>query len=92
MEKRAFSEYFTSYITEEMLRDPGKDVTTIKVDLELSTLKPRHGKLMKELYEWLLSEKGKSIILSGCPPELRAQLEKREVAGCPLWIHIFRDL
>ena len=48
-----------------MLRDPGKDVTTIEVDLKLSTLKPRHGKLMKELYEWLSSEKGKSIILSG---------------------------
>ena len=65
MKKRAFSEYFTSCITEEMLRDPGKDVTTIEVDLKLSTLKPRHGKLMKELYEWLLSEKGKSMILSG---------------------------
>lgn len=65
MEKPAFSEYFTSCITGEMLRDPGKDVTTIEVDLKLSTLKPRHGKLMKELYEWLLSEKGKSIILSG---------------------------
>ena len=51
MEKRAFSEYFTSCITEEMLRDPGKDVTTIEVDLKLSTLKPCHGKLMKELYE-----------------------------------------
>ena len=61
MEKRAFSEYFTSCITEELLSDPGKDVTTIEVDLKLSTLKPGHGKLMKELYEWLLSEKGKSI-------------------------------
>ena len=59
MEKRPFSEYFSSCITEEMLRDPGKDVTTIEADLKLSTLKPRHGKLMKELYEWLLSEKEK---------------------------------
>ena len=40
-------------------------VTTIEVDLKLSTLKPHHGKLMKELYERLLSDKGKSIILSG---------------------------
>ena len=56
----------TSHLApQEMLRDPGKDVTTIGVDLKLSTLKPPHGKLMKELYEWLLSEKGKSIILSG---------------------------
>ena len=46
MEKLAFSEYFTSCITEEMLRDPGKDVMTIEVDLKLSTLKPRHSKLM----------------------------------------------
>ena len=72
MEKRAFSEYFTSCITEEMLRDPGKDVTTIEVDLKLSTLKPRHGKLMKELYEWLLSEKGRSIILSGWKRKARS--------------------
>ena len=42
-----------------------KDVTTIEVDLKLSTLKPRHAKLMKELYEWLATEKEKSIILSG---------------------------
>ena len=32
-----------------MLRNPGKDVTTIEIDLKLSTLKPRHGKLMKEV-------------------------------------------
>ena len=64
-EKHAFSKYFISCITEEMLRDPGNNVTTIAVDLKLSTLKPRHGKLVKELYEWLLSEKGKSINLSG---------------------------
>ena len=50
---------------EEMLRNPEKDVTTIEVDLKLSTLKPRHAKLMKELYEWLATEKGKSVILSG---------------------------
>ena len=50
---------------EEMLRNPKKDVTTIEVDLKLSTLKPRHAKLMKELYEWFATEKEKSIILSG---------------------------
>ncbi|PFX18016.1 hypothetical protein AWC38_SpisGene17650 [Stylophora pistillata] len=65
MEKRALSEYFTSCITDKMLRNPGKDVTTIEIDLKLSTLKPRHGKLMKEVYEWLLTDKGKRIILSG---------------------------
>ena len=61
MEKRASSDYFTSCITKELLRNPGKDVTTIEVDLKLSTLKPRHAKLMKELYEWLATNKGKSI-------------------------------
>ena len=48
-----------------MLRNPEKDVTTIEIDLKLSTLKPRHGKLMKEVYEWLLTDKGKGIILLG---------------------------
>ena len=65
MEKRAFSVYFTSCITDEMLRNPGKDVTAIEIDSKLSTLKPRNGKLMKEIYEWLLTDKGKGIILSG---------------------------
>ena len=51
MEKRAFSVYFTSCIKDEMLRNPGKDVTTIEIDSKLSTLKPRNGKLMKEIYE-----------------------------------------
>ena len=31
--------------------DPEKDVTTIKVDLILSTLKPLHVKGMTEIYE-----------------------------------------
>ena len=59
MEKRAFSDYF-------MMRNTKKDVTTIEIDLRLSTLKPRHVKLMKYLYEYLLTDmKGSSIILSG---------------------------
>ena len=48
-----------------MLCNPGKDVTTVEVDLKLSTLTLRHAKLMKELYEWLATDKGKSVILSG---------------------------
>ena len=44
---------------------PGKDVTRIEIDLKLSTMKPRHGKLMKKVYEWLLTDEGKGIILSG---------------------------
>ena len=65
MEKRAFSEHFTTCITNELTKNPQKDVTTIEVDLKLSTLKPKHGKVMCEVYDYLKSEKGKKIILSG---------------------------
>ena len=43
IEKREFSNYFTEYITEVLLKNPDIDVTTIKVDLRLKTLKPRHA-------------------------------------------------
>ena len=46
MEKRAFSEYFTNCIANELIKDPEKGVTTIEVDLKLSTLKPKHGNAM----------------------------------------------
>ena len=65
MESRAFSEYFTNCITKELLKDPGKDVTTIDVDLKLSTLKPKHGEVMCDVYNYLKSMKDKNIILSG---------------------------
>ena len=65
MEKRDFSDYFTSTITQAMLQDPQRDVTTIEVDLKLSTLKPMHGKLMITVYDSLRQEQGKEIILNG---------------------------
>jgi hypothetical protein len=34
MEKRGFSDHFTSTITEAMLKNPQRDVTTIEVDLK----------------------------------------------------------
>ena len=40
MEQREFSDYFTNCIYEILLADPKRDVTTLKVDLKLSTLKP----------------------------------------------------
>ena len=40
MEQRKFSDYFTNCINEILLADPKRDVTTLKVDLKLSTLKP----------------------------------------------------
>ena len=44
IEQREFSNYFTNRITEALLADPKRDVTIIKVDLKLSTLKPLHAK------------------------------------------------
>ena len=45
--------------------DPDRDVTSINVDLRLSTLKPRHAKVMTDLYHHLQSHKGKEIIKAG---------------------------
>ena len=64
MENRAFSEYFTDFITRELLKDPGKDVTTIDIVLKLSNLKSKHGKVMCHIYDYLKFEKGTRIILS----------------------------
>ena len=50
---------------EALTNDPDRDVTTIQVDLCLSTLKPRHAKVMTDMYQHLKSEKGKEIIKAG---------------------------
>ena len=47
MERAGFRDYFTNTITKELESDSEKDVTTMKVDLKLSTLKPIHAKVMK---------------------------------------------
>lgn len=62
MENQVVSQYFADCITRDLLKDPGKDVTT--TDLK-STLKPKHGEVMCQIYEYLKSERAKSIILSG---------------------------
>ena len=64
-EKRAFSEYFTSCIMKALTHDPDQDITAIKVDPCLSTLKPLHAKLMTDMYQHPKSEKGKEIIKAG---------------------------
>ena len=64
-EKQAFSEYFTSCIMEALTNDPDRDITTIKDNLRLSTLKPRRAKVMTDMYQHLKSEKGKEIIKAG---------------------------
>ena len=57
IEKRAFSKYFSSSIMEALKEDSTRDVTTIKVDLQLS--------VMKEAYQFFESLKGKEMILNG---------------------------
>ena len=64
-EKRPLSEYFTPCIMEALTNDPDRDVSTIKVDLRLLTLKLRHAKVMTDMYHHLKSEKGKEIIKAG---------------------------
>ena len=39
-------EYFTNIVTKELKTNPEKDVTTIEVDLWLSTFKSIHAKLI----------------------------------------------
>ena len=65
MEQREFSDYFTNCITEAFLADPKRDITTIKVDLKLSTLKSIHAKTVSKVYEHLQSNKSKQVILNG---------------------------
>ena len=45
-EKKAFGECFFSSILKELKNHPTCDVTTIKIDLRLSTLKPLHCEVM----------------------------------------------
>ena len=65
IEKRPFSKYFSSLIMEALKEDPARDVTTRKVDLRLSVLKPLHGNVMKEAYQIFESLEGKEVILNG---------------------------
>ena len=62
MKKKCFSKYFANAITKEMLHDPKWDVTTTEVDLQLSTLKPEHAKVMRKVYKIMQSEKGCDVI------------------------------
>ena len=64
-EKQAFREYFTFCIMEALKIYPDRDVTSIEVDLRLSTLKPHHIKVITNLYHHLQSHKGKEIIKAG---------------------------
>ena len=65
IEQREFRDYFTNCITEVLPADPKRDVTAIKVDLKLSTLKPIQAETVSKVYEHLKSDKGKQVILNG---------------------------
>ena len=65
MEEKCFSEYFTNAITKEILRDPRRDVTTIEVDLQLSTFKPKYAKVMRKMHDFLQLEKDCDVIKAG---------------------------
>ena len=47
MEQREFSEYVTSCVSTALRCDPAMDVTTIKIDTKLSTLKLMRRPLAK---------------------------------------------
>ena len=64
MEKREFTNYFTSVFTKEMLIHPSRDVTTITVDLKLSTLKPLHLATLIKIFQFFKSADGRSVIIS----------------------------
>ena len=50
---------------EALKEDPTRNVTTIKVELQLSVLKPLHAEVMKNAYQFFESLKGKEVILNG---------------------------
>ena len=64
IQKRALSKRFVSSILEALKEDPTREVTTIKVDLRLSALKPLHANVMKEAEQFFKSLKGKEVILN----------------------------
>ena len=61
IEKREFTAYFTNTIVSALQKDPNIDVTTIEIDLKLSTLKPIHAATMGKVYKFLKSEKGRGL-------------------------------
>ena len=48
-----------------MLIGPSRDVTTIKIDLRLSTLKPLHLNTLIQIFNYFKTSDGESIIKSG---------------------------
>ena len=98
MEQSQFSDSFTDCIMEALRADPKRDVTIIKVDLKLSTLKSIHAKTVWKVYKYLKSEKDKQAILNGLPAAgiMESVKKVRENTKCGLnlyqidyWVDIF---
>ena len=64
-EKKAFSEDFTNTITNELLKDYNKGVTTIEVDLRFETLKPIQGNVMFQIFDFFKKNEEREIIKNG---------------------------
>ena len=65
IKRKKFSNYFTSTILKRLIKDPNLDVTTISLDLSLTTLKPIHFEIWKKILNFFDTEDGKEIIMSG---------------------------
>ena len=65
IERKEFSNYFTSTILKELIKDLNLNVTTISVDLKLTTLKPIHFETLQKILSFFDTEEGKKIIISG---------------------------
>ena len=79
-EKRTFSEYFSERVVEALKNNPACDVTTIKVDLRLSSLKPYHStKVTTDVCQYLSSGKGKAIIKAGWKAVKRCTEKQKEL-------------
>ena len=97
MEQSQFSDSFTDCIMEALRADPKRDVTIIKVDLKLSTLKSIHAKTVWKVYKYLKSEKDKQVILNRLPAAgiMESVNKVRENTKCGLnlyWIDYWVDI
>ena len=59
MEQREFGNYGITCIAKALLADLKQDITTVKVDLDPSTLKPVHTKIVWKIFNYLKSDGGK---------------------------------
>ena len=62
--KKEFGDYIVSIIINKILIDSSRDVTTIKIDLNLSTLKPLHLNTLIQIFNYFITSDGESIIKS----------------------------